>query len=42
MACPEKIIMKTQNHKTTKYMSCGPYLLHNATDGVFQPRSPVP
>ena len=24
------------------YMSCEPYLLHNAIDGVFLPRSPVP
>ena len=24
------------------HMSCGPYLLHNAIDGVFLPRSPVP
>ena len=27
---------------STKYMSCEPYLLHNAIDGVFLPRSPVP
>ena len=25
-----------------KYVSCEPYLLHNAIDGVFLPRSPVP
>ena len=25
-----------------RHMSCGPYLLHNAIDGVFLPRSPVP
>ena len=24
------------------HMSCEPYLLHNAIDGVFLPRSPVP
>ena len=24
------------------HMSCGPYLLHKAIDGVFLPRSPVP
>ena len=40
---PVKLYMKI-SYRTCKFVaqSCGPYLLHNAIDGVFLPCSPVP